>query len=105
MEYKAHLFICTANPENPGKCGGKGSEELRKRLKNRCSKEFGKNVRINSSGCLGHCEFGIAAVLYPQTKWFLQLNQNDDEKLYEAVKTARESAIGPAVDSEAGTDK
>lgn len=88
MDFKAHLFICTASPDNPGKCGGKGSERLRRDLKERCKREFGKNVRINTAGCLGQCEFGIAAVMYPQGKWFLELDKKDDEKLFEAVKKA-----------------
>ncbi|PIS10836.1 MAG: 2Fe-2S ferredoxin [Bdellovibrio sp. CG10_big_fil_rev_8_21_14_0_10_47_8] len=84
--YKQHLFICTNSPDREGKCGSKGSEELRLALKQRCGKEFGKDVRVNASGCLGHCERGIAAVLYPQGEWFLDLAKEDQEVLFRAVQ-------------------
>lgn len=95
--YDTHLFICTNSPDKPGKCGSKGSEELRRNLKERCRSEFGKQVRINASGCLGHCEHGIAAVLYKdkaplgheKSEWFLELNKDEGEILYQAIKTAQ----------------
>ena len=86
-ELKAHLFICTNSPDKVGKCGNKGSEELRKSLKLRCKKElWGQHVRINSAGCLDKCEQGIAAVLYPQNEWFLDLTKADEDKLFDAVR-------------------
>lgn len=88
--YKAHLFVCTNSPEKPGKCGHKNAEDLRRRLKERAKIEFGKSVRVNMSGCLGHCEHGIACVIYPQEQWFLELNDNprDEERLFDALKSA-----------------
>lgn len=92
MDFKAHLFVCTNSPEKSDRCGSKNAEDLRKRLKKRCGKEWGKAVRINSSGCLGHCEEGIACVLYPQNQWFLNVSdrEKDEELLFEAVKNAVE---------------
>lgn len=93
--YDTHLFICTNSPDKPGKCGSKGSEELRRNLKERCNNEFGKQVRVNASGCLGHCEHGIAAVLYKNkvghqgSEWFLDLTKEDSEILYAAIKAAQ----------------
>ena len=83
--YKTHLFICTNSPDNPLKCGGKGSEELRKQVKEQCAAKFGKAVRVNSSGCLGYCEQGIAAVIYPQGQWHLNLKKEDSANLLEAI--------------------
>lgn len=85
-EYKAHLFVCTNAPDKDGKCGHKNSENMRRSLKERCTKEFGKDVRVNMSGCLGFCERGITAVIYPQSKWFFDLKTTDEEKLFQAVK-------------------
>ena len=89
-EYKAHLFICTNAPDKEGKCGHKKSENLRKNLKARAQQDLGKEVRVNMSGCLGFCEKGIAAVIYPQQKWFFNLSDNkqDEEKLFEELKKA-----------------
>jgi (2Fe-2S) ferredoxin len=87
MSYKAHLFICTAAPDKPGKCGNKGSDELRTALKKACQKEsWSSDVRINSSGCLDYCENGIAAVLYPEGEWFLNQTKDDFDRLFSAVK-------------------
>ena len=87
---KAHLFVCTNKPDKPGKCGNKGSEDLRAELKQRCKDAFGKNeeLRINSSGCLGFCERGITAVLYPEGKWFVELSSKDRDRLFEEVSRA-----------------
>lgn len=86
--YKAHLFICTNAPDKDGKCGSKGAEEMRRDLKDRCRNEFGKDVRVNAAGCLGYCERGIAAVIYPQNKWMLELTNKDGNQILEAVREA-----------------
>lgn len=87
---KAHLFVCTNKPDKEGKCGSKGSEDLRAELKQRCKEAFGKtpDLRINSSGCLGFCERGISAVLYPEGKWFFDLNKKDGDQLFAEVTKA-----------------
>lgn len=87
--YKAHLFICTHTRGKDASCGGQGSAELRDAVKKSC-KELGK-TRVNTSGCLGHCERGIVAVLYSSDatqgpQWFLNLKSNDSEVLCEAMK-------------------
>lgn len=86
-KYKAHVFICT-NTREEGKesCGAKGSEKLRKKLKEDCKELFGKEVRINASGCLGPCEEGIACVIYPDNVWKLNLTTGDRDQLLEDIK-------------------
>ena len=83
--YKTHLFVCTNSPEREGKCGHKGSEELRQAIKEKCRTAFGKEVRVSSSGCLGFCERGIAAVVYPKTDWHLDLKKDAVDVLFQAV--------------------
>lgn len=85
MSYKTHLFVCTNSPDNPKKCGSRGSEEMRRRVKEACSQKYGRDVRVNASGCLGFCERGIAAVAYPAGEWLLDLTSNDDQKLLDLV--------------------
>lgn|SRR5690606_8202616 len=86
MDFKVHLFVCTNAPDRPGKCGHKGSEKLRDELKKRCREAFGNcDVRVNASGCLGHCEEGITAVIYPQGKWFFHLKPEDNDRLFREV--------------------
>lgn len=87
--YKAHLFVCTNGPDKEGKCGSKNSETLRKLVKEKCFEKYGKNVRVNASGCLGYCENGIAAVLYSEkqsTQWKLCLRSNEDAILVDMVE-------------------
>ena len=84
--YKCHVFVCTNQPDNPNKCGSKGSEKLRKRLKEKCGEAFGKSVRVNASGCLGYCEHGIAAVIYPEAQWFVDLDKDAGEMLFDQIK-------------------
>lgn len=84
--YKAHLFVCTQSPDKEGKCGHKNSEILRQKVKKACQEQgLGKSIRINSSGCLGHCESGIAAVLYPSSDWKLNLNENSEKELIDLI--------------------
>lgn len=82
--YEKHLFICVNGEGDPSRCGGKGGLELHKKVKVACQLP---KTRINRSGCLGYCERGIAAVLYPQGRWFLELSQNDAETLKEALNS------------------
>lgn len=86
------MFICTNSPEKQGKCGIKNSEEMRRRLKEICKNEFGKDVRVNSSGCLGYCEKGIAAVIYPAGKWHFDLTATDEQKLLTDIRTCLDQA-------------
>jgi (2Fe-2S) ferredoxin len=83
MEYELHLFICTNEKQKGDSCGPKGSIELRDELKKRLKEKYGKRLRVNASGCLGPCEKGINAVLYPQGKWFHFLTLKDVDMLEE----------------------
>ena len=84
---KCHLFICT-NDRGTGKesCAQKGAQELRDRVKEGCKKFPKDQVRVNNAGCLGHCEKGIAAVLYPQGEWLFELKKENAEKLVDLVE-------------------
>ncbi len=86
--YKAHVFICTNSPDRTGKCGNLNSELLKKKVKDQCKEKFGKEVRVSSSGCLGKCEHGIATVIYPQNKWLLGLNSEEDFLLTTEVENS-----------------
>lgn len=89
---KAHLFVCT-NEKKGLYCGERGGAKLRSRVKDLSKEhpEWKGRVRVNSSGCLGRCEDGIVAVLYPQGQWFTNLDAKDDAVLIEAVANAIKS--------------
>lgn len=79
--YDCHLFICTNKKANGLCCAQKPMEDLRVKLKQKLALKFGKRVRVNASGCLGHCEKGGVAVLYPEAKWYFDLDENDLDRL------------------------
>ncbi len=80
--YQTHIFICT-NQKESGKCCGQKivAKELLEKLKT-LVKEIGvggqNGIRISQSGCLGRCNEGPCAVIYPQGKWFNLLEQKDE---------------------------
>jgi predicted metal-binding protein len=92
-----HVFICES-------CGFKNADEtychpdtakiLRKRVKELCAQQAGKTeLRINGSACLGRCETGINAVIYPEGKHLQFLQEGDEHRLaqlaLEAVSKAK----------------
>jgi (2Fe-2S) ferredoxin len=81
----AHLFICHHEKDSEKPSCGKNlnlnASQFKKELKEVCRERWGKRVRINSSGCLGKCSRGVAAVLYPSGKWYLKLDKNDFETI------------------------
>lgn len=86
---EAHLFVCTNSREKGKSCAGSGSVELRNKLKNLCqdpAKNWHGRVRVNTAGCLGRCEQGIAAVLYPKGQWFENLGADDTAVLEKALQ-------------------
>lgn len=87
MRYNCHIFICTNSPNNTNKCGSKNSEKLRLELKEKAKALHLEGLRINSSGCLGACEKGVAAVMYPQNKWYYELTENSCDFLLEDIKS------------------
>lgn len=85
-ELKAHLFVCTSCTYNHPEGVESSPEEallMRKNLKNRARELYSKKeVRVSASTCLGECEHGIAAVMYPKGEWFLGLRPKDEDKLF-----------------------
>ncbi len=85
-QIKKHLFVCTNCTYT--KLGGEESspEEaitLRRNLKNRIREtEFKDSIKVSAVTCLGECESGIAAVLYPHSKWMLGTRPDDEETLF-----------------------
>ena len=69
--------MCTNSPNKNNKCGSKNAEPLRQKIKDLCKEKYSADlaseIRVNSAGCLGQCERGIAAVMYPAGQWFYDL--------------------------------
>jgi (2Fe-2S) ferredoxin len=85
-KFKTHVFICTNGcPDQIGKCNSKGAERLYSEVKEACRK-LGQEVRVNKSGCLGHCELGIACVIYPNSEWHLELKSESTQDLVKVIE-------------------
>ena len=85
---KAHLFICCRHRDEKGCCSAKGGEELVKDLKNWVKNEkLFFDIKVSKSSCLGYCETGVTACLYPQNQWFHKLKAQDLPELKEMLKS------------------
>lgn len=88
--YECHLFICTSCRYSTGNneyCAPEVAADMRKSLKGRLGEHYSKDrLRVNSAGCLGHCQRGINAVIYPSGQWFHDLTEKDEDSLFEKVK-------------------
>ena len=83
--YELQVFVCT-NEKDKGKCcGACGGAEIRSDLKKRCKDKFGKRVRVSAAGCMGECESGVVAAIYPQNEWFYDVKASDTEELVRRV--------------------
>jgi (2Fe-2S) ferredoxin len=84
-----HLFIC-GRDRHDGKpsCSPKGSEKMIKELKSYV-KSLGikDQVKVSKSSCLGHCESGITACIYPQNRWFHRISPQDLEEIKNMLKS------------------
>ena len=82
-----HVFVCTNKKESGNCCANRGSEKMRNDLKALCKDpSYHGRVRVNASGCLGRCEEGIAAVFYPEGKWFENLTSDSAPEIFEEMK-------------------
>jgi (2Fe-2S) ferredoxin len=86
--YEKHIFICENRREEghpKGSCAAKNSEEITRMLKKRIAElALNKDIRINSAGCLGACEFGPAIVVYPEQIWYGNVNIDDVEEIIQS---------------------
>lgn len=93
----AHLFICTNLREGArDSCAARGSVALRdaaKAMSQQPERGWKGRVRINASGCLGRCEQGIAAVLYPQGEWLTGLSSGSLSQIEKAIGDALENHL------------
>ena len=68
MPFEHHVFVCTneRSADDPkGSCALKQSAVLHAHAKERCHKLGMKGrVRVNKAGCLDHCAYGPAIVVY-----------------------------------------
>ena len=76
-----HIFVCTNTrpPEHPkGSCGEKTSEDLLMNIQmGLIERNLIGKVMVTGAACLGPCDRGITAVVYPDGAWYQYLQQAD----------------------------
>lgn len=67
--YKKHLFFCLNLKKDGSGCGPLSSEEEFDKVKKQYSK-YKDHYRLTKTACLGKCEVGPVAVVYPKGTWY-----------------------------------
>ncbi len=82
MPYRRHIFFCVNRREDGQPCCAEhGAEEAWAYAKARV-KELGlEGVRVNKAGCLGRCDEGPVAVVYPEGVWYTYVDREDVEEI------------------------
>lgn len=86
--YQKHIFVC--QNERPaghpkGCCLEKDSSGVHALLKSTANaRGLNATVRVNKSGCLDACEFGISIVVYPDGIWYGGVTKNDVEEIIDS---------------------
>lgn len=84
--YERHMLICV-NEREEGQmcCNAHGAAKMLDVAKDRVKAlqiDGPGKVRVNKSGCLGRCDKGPVAVVYPEGVWYSYV---DEEDIHEIV--------------------
>ncbi len=86
--YDMHLFVCEnkrTEGHPRGCCADKNSLLFRDKLKEKTKKSgLSVDIRVNGSGCLDACEFGIVLVIYPEGIWYGRVTEGDIDEIIES---------------------
>jgi (2Fe-2S) ferredoxin len=77
--FNRHLFICcNERPAGEVCCERHGASALFQFAKEEAKRlAAGPDVRVNKAGCLGRCEEGPVAVVYPEGVWYTFVDRED----------------------------
>lgn len=90
MKSHIEIFICNHSKDGKKSCADRGAKELTDNLKKWAKEETDKKVRVFRSGCLGKCDEGIAIACYPEKKFLLEVEPDDEKKIKKGLKEALE---------------
>lgn len=79
--YQRHIFFCLNQREGEPACNNSRFAEQMLELAKGRVKALGLHgpgaVRVNRAGCLGRCELGPVAVVYPEGVWYCYVDADD----------------------------
>jgi len=83
--YTHHIFFCN-NVRKDGKacCSQLGAKQMYRHAKDKCRDEgaLGKGkIGVSESRCLGRCERGPVAVVYPDNVWYQYIDEDDVDEI------------------------
>jgi len=86
--YKHHIFFCN-NVRTNGKqcCSQSGAKEMYRYTKDKCraNASLGEGrFGVSESRCLGRCENGPVAVVYPDNVWYQYIDEEDIDEILES---------------------
>ncbi len=86
--YTRHIFFCN-NQRKDGKacCSQLGAKEMYRYAKDTCrdAGQMGEGkIGISESRCLGRCEHGPVAVVYPDNIWYQYIDEEDIDEIMES---------------------
>lgn len=85
--FKKHIFICmNARPAGhpKGSCQENGSQEVLERLMvERENRNLMADIKVSRSSCLGPCNSGPVAVVYPDNVWYRNLTADAMSEIVE----------------------
>jgi (2Fe-2S) ferredoxin len=70
--FRHHVFVCANKRDGRPACGDHGATDALATAKaavNALPAAQREGVRLSSAGCLGRCDHGPVAVIYPAGKW------------------------------------
>ncbi|MBE8190414.1 MAG: (2Fe-2S) ferredoxin domain-containing protein [Candidatus Thioglobus sp.] len=94
MSYQRHIFFCNnVREDGTACCSQLSAGKLYAYAKDKCRAAgrlgIGK-IGVSESRCLGKCEFGPVAVIYPDNIWYKYINSADiDEIITEHLEHGR----------------
>lgn len=78
---KMEVHICNHHRDDRESCAALGSKDLTDNLKKWAKENYGKEIRVFRSGCLGKCSEGIAIACYPEKKMLLEVKTSDEAEI------------------------
>ena len=84
MKFRKHVFICTNQREEGGRCScgeERGMELVKLFKKSLKDKGLNKEIRAQRAGCLDTCDYGPSIVVYPEGVFYAHVSTDDVEEI------------------------